>query len=131
MAKRSVKRHERHEPLIQPGDPDPPLRVEVWPDPIRAKQWVDAEGTHWRLRGEGSISAKRLEHLLGSPDVEVLLFYGTGDPSPVPPGDRERLWRRIRPYIEGRGPRTDQTDFWAAEFKDDRRRSLLIIEESC
>jgi len=39
----------------------------------------------------------------------------------------------LRPYIRERRQQTpdDHTHFDVAEFKDDRRRSLLVVEESC
>jgi hypothetical protein len=76
---------------------------------------------------------KRVEHLLGSPEVRVLLFYGPDAPTEVSPGDRGALWHRMRPYLRESvgGAPGDFTDFRVAEFKDDQRRSLLVIEESC
>ena len=102
-----------------------------WPSAIQQGHWVDAEGTSWRLRG-GDILEKRVEHLLRSPDVPVLHFYGPDAPTEVAVPDREALWQRVRPYHRGvvREP-GDHTSFDVAEFKDDRRRYLLVIEEGC
>ena len=102
-----------------------------WPSAIIPGQWVDAEGTSWRLRG-GEPPVKRVEHLLRSPDVPVLLFYGPDAPTEVPEADREALWQRMRPYLRQtvREP-GDHTSFDVAEFKDDRRRYMLVIEEGC
>ena len=106
----------------------------MWPSPIGDGVWVDAAGTRWRLRGERwQITAKRVQHLLRSPDVAVLLFYGPGAPTSVEPAERGALWQRVRPYLrepQARAP-GDFADFRAGEFKDDQRRSLLVIEESC
>jgi hypothetical protein len=105
-----------------------------WPSPIRDGAWVDADGTRWRARG-GPVPSKRVERLLRSPQVRVrvLLFYGLNEPTEVILQDREALWQRIGPYLRQRVVRVkdDHTDFVVAEFKDDRHRSLLIIEESC
>jgi hypothetical protein len=74
-----------------------------------------------------------VEHLVLSSDVPVLLFYGPGAPTEVSAADRMALWQRMRPYLRGALQRApgDHTDFNVAEFKDDQRRSLLVIEESC
>jgi hypothetical protein len=104
------------------------------PRPIRDGVWTDSDGNRWRRRGErDATSVKRVEHLMLSSDVAVLLFYGSGRPTEVSPSERMALWERMRPYLRGplrRAP-GDQTDFRVAEFKDDQRRSLLVIEESC
>ena len=102
-----------------------------WPSAIIPGQWVDAEGTSWRLRG-GEPPVKRVEHLLRSPDVPVLHFYGPDAPTEVPEADREALWQRMRPYLRQtvREP-GNHTSFDVAEFKDDRRRYMLVIEEGC
>jgi hypothetical protein len=77
--------------------------------------------------------AKRVEQLLRSPEVAVLLFSGPDAPREVEPARREALWQRMRPYLRGAVVRApgDQTDFHAGEFRDEQRRSLLIIEEFC
>ncbi|MGX5653784.1 hypothetical protein ACWKWC_03335 [Geodermatophilus nigrescens] len=74
-----------------------------------------------------------MAHLLRAPEVAVLLFYGPGAPTEVAPADREALWQRVRAYLHEPTlrPSGDYTDFKAAEFKDEQRRSLLVIEESC
>jgi hypothetical protein len=92
---------------------------------------VDAEGTSWHLRG-GEPPAKRVEHLLRAPDVPVLHFHGPDAPTEVGEADREALWQRVRPYLREtvREP-GDHTTFDVAEFKDDRRRYMLVIEEGC
>jgi hypothetical protein len=112
----------------------PSGEVELWPSPIGDGEWVDSDGVRWRLRGPGHhVPVKRVKKLLLSPDVRVLLFYGPDAPTEIESADREACWHRVRPYlseplIRARG---DHTDFFAAEFKDDRGRCLLVIEESC
>jgi hypothetical protein len=103
-----------------------------WPSAVRAREWVDPDGTRWRRRG-GPADVRRAERLLRSADVRVLHFYGPGAPTEIAPGDREALWARVRPYVRDRFIRVpgDFADFEVAEFKDDDRRSLLVIEESC
>ncbi|MPQ99577.1 hypothetical protein GB931_16965 [Modestobacter sp. I12A-02628] len=105
-----------------------------WPSAIRAREWVDADGTRWRPRsGGGTPPKKRLEHLLASPEVRVLHFYGPDAPTAVALPDREALWQRVRSYLREPVVRAsdDYTDFRVAKFRDERRRSLLVIEESC
>jgi hypothetical protein len=81
--------------------------------PIRDGEWLDAAGTRWRLRGERwQTPAKRVEHLLRSPEVRVLLFYGPDAPTGVGPADRDALWQRMRPYLREpvvRAPGTSRT----------------------
>ena len=102
-----------------------------WPSAIVPGEWVDADGTSWHLRG-GEPPVKRVEHLLRSPEVPVLHFYGADPPREVGEADREALWQRMRPYLRQtvREP-GDHTTFDVAEFKDGRRRYMLVIEEGC
>ncbi len=117
-----------------PPDTPAPGEEEVWPEPIHDGEWTEADGTWWQLRGAGQeISVKRIKKLLLSPEIRVLLFYGPDAPSEIGPDDRQALWQRMRPYLTGTvvSDKNDFTDFRAAEFKDDRRHRLLIIEECC
>lgn len=132
------KRRRQGQPSGDSGVPvelDEMVGSEVeWPSPIRDGVWVDAAGTRWQLRGERSqqTPAKRVEHLLRSADVKVLLFYGPEPPREIAPGDRDALWQRMSPYLRSAEAGTsDSTDFLAGEFRDGERRSLLIIEEFC
>ncbi|GGP37292.1 hypothetical protein [Saccharothrix coeruleofusca] len=130
----------RKQPVPQPvpqgeaAEPTASGGAVEWPSPIRDGEWVDAAGTRWRLRGvRRRTPAKRVEHLLRSPEVRVLLFHGPGAPTEVAPGDRDALCLRMRPHLrepEVRAP-GDFTGFQAGEFRDDERRSLLVVEESC
>lgn len=107
---------------------------EFWPSPIQDGDWTDADGTWWQLRGPGQeFPLKRLKKLLLSPEIRVLLFYGPGEPSEIGSDHRQALWQRMQPYLTGRPARAkgDFTDFDAAEFKDDKHRRLLIIQEYC
>ena len=107
---------------------------EPWPAPIHDRGWTDADGTRWQLCGAGRVaSVKRIKKLLLSPEVGVLLFDGPDAPSEVGPDGRQALWQQIRPHLTGTVVRdkNDYTDFRAAEFKDDQRRRLVIVERSC
>ncbi|MCC2322267.1 hypothetical protein [Cellulomonas xiejunii] len=73
-----------------------------------------------------------MRRLLGSPEVRVLLFYGAHAPAEVEPAERDALWQRMRRYLKEPAVRDpgDHTDFDTGEFRDDQRRTLLVIEES-
>jgi hypothetical protein len=134
MSKRAKRREQS--PLeaedVEPSSADGAC-VE-WPSAIRAREWVDADGTRWRPRSGGETPpTKRLEHLLASAEIRVMHFYGPDAPTEVSLPDREALWQQVRPYLREpvvRAP-NDHTDFRVAEFRDEQRRSLLVIEESC
>jgi hypothetical protein len=108
------------------GDP-----MGVW-SPVRDRQLVDGSGTVWRMRG-GELRWSRLERLIRDPAVPVLHFY-LDEVEEVPITERESHLAKIRPYLKpsggGRAP-GDHTDFVAAEFKADDRRSMLVVEEYC
>ncbi|HEX8080787.1 MAG TPA: hypothetical protein VF557_11295 [Jatrophihabitans sp.] len=132
------KRRKQREQPAPPGEAAEPSACDggtvEWPSPIRDGEWVDAAGTRWRLRGgRWQAPAKRVEHLLRTPEARVLLFYAPDAPTEVAPGDRDALWQRMRPYLRESVVRApgDFTDFQVGEFRDDERRLLLIIEESC
>ena len=130
MGKQAKQR--RHSPMAaDPSDGSGAGAVE-WPSAIRSGRWVDAEGTHWHLRGGvGDLPEKRVVHLLRSPEVAVLHFSGPHAPAEVALPDREALWQRLRPYhCETAREPDDPMHVAVAEFKDDRRRYLLVIEES-
>lgn len=118
-----------------PAEPSAPVGgVVQLPAPIRDGEWVDPDGTRWRLRGERwQLPAKRVEHLLRSPDARVVLIQGPNAPAEVGPPDRDALWQRMRPHLRGPVDRApgDHTDFHAGEFRDDERRVLLVVQESC
>lgn len=125
------------EPAPQVERPEPEASDEggvEWPSPLRDGGWVDPDGTRWTVRGTAqTLPSKRVEHLLRSPQVRVLLCYGPEAPTEVGVDDREALWMRVRPYLRKHvvRPRGDRTEFRTGELRDDRRRSLLVVEESC
>jgi len=101
------------------------------PRPISHGEWTDNDGVLWHRRG-GVIAGNKIKRLLLNPAVPVLLCYGT-EPRLVAAHERRDLWDRMQPYVTGRGSEhtDDFTSFDAAEFRDDQRRSMLVIEESC
>jgi hypothetical protein len=50
-------------------------------------------------------------------------------PTEVDGGDRATLLERVGRYLAGEAP--PRSEFALAEFRDDRRRVMLVIEESC
>jgi len=68
---------------------------------------------------------------MSSAETRVLLFYRPDGPTEVGLVDRQALRDRALPYLYGEPRRGDHTDFFAAEFRDERRRSLLVIEQVC
>lgn len=98
-----------------------------WPEPIRDKHWTDQDGKPWRIRG-GLLTAKRARRLLRQPDVIVLHVYGL-EPTQVTGPVRDALIGRIERYFAGNAP--PFSDFAIAEFRNDQRQIMLIVQESC
>ncbi len=109
-----------------PPAADPPA---PWVQPIREGIWIDDDGTRWEMRRSHSL--QRVERLLWSADVQVLVCYGPGEPSRIPLAERRPLWEQALPYLEERPrPPGDYSDFDVAEFRDGQR-SMVIFEQSC
>ena len=118
----------------EPDDAEPIGPPTAMPSPLNDRGWVDADGTRWRLRGQpqAELPVKRVEHLLHAPETRVLHVVPVDGPADVPAREREALWQRMRLYLRNERRRPgDHTSFRVAEFKDDQRRSMLVIEESC
>lgn len=134
MSKRA-KQRDQSLPSVEPSEPEASDEGGVeWPSPLRDGGWVDVDGTRWTVRGTAqTLPSKRVEHLLRSPQVRVLLCYGPEAPTEVGVDGREALWMRVRPYLRKHvvRPHGDRTEFRTGELRDDRRRSLLVVEESC
>lgn len=62
------------------------------------------------------------------PDVRVLHCYGM-HPKEVAGAEREALATRIEDFFEDHAP--PMSRFSMAEFRDDDRAVLLVVEESC
>lgn len=104
--------------------------VEPWPQPIHDGHWTDDNGTQWHMRGaRGQIPHRALlRRLLKLPDLRVLHAYGP-DPTEVSGPEREALLERVERYFAGEGP--PHSAFWLAEFRDDDRHVMLVIQEAC
>ena len=112
------------------ANPEPAGQPVEWYQPVRSGQYTDESGVRWHLRG-GELTWKGIERLIRDPQVRVLHAY-QNDIRDVTPEHRDEFMAMIRPYLDGeRVVADDQTDFGAGEFRDDERRSLLVIEETC
>ncbi|ONI67551.1 hypothetical protein BWI15_31050 [Kribbella sp. ALI-6-A] len=102
----------------------------IYPSLIRDREYVDEQGVRWRMR-RGELRWNRIERLMSDAGVRVLKV-DRDDVSDIAADDRSGLLATIRPYLKGKAEETDgYTDFTVAEFKDDRHRSLLVVEETC
>ena len=97
-----------------------------------ASGWTQVERDGGRAERRDA-PAKRVEHLLRLPEVDVLLLYGPGAPTELPPGRPGGALAAVPPYVREPTLRAsgNYTDLRAAEFKDEQRRLLLFIEGSC
>jgi hypothetical protein len=99
----------------------------TWPAPIRDKHWTDQQGNRWRMRG-GPLTAKQARKLFRRPEVAILHIYGL-DPRRVTGPERSELIARIEQFFARAAPPT--TDFAIAEFRNDQRQAMLVVQESC
>jgi hypothetical protein len=131
------RKHDHHEAFagmvdeVVTANPEPAAPPMDWYQPIRSGEYTDETGARWQLRG-GDLPWKRIERLIDDPQVRVLHAYAN-EIRDVTLDRRDRFMAVIRPYLDGkRGASVDDhADFQAGEFKDDQRRSLLVVEETC
>ncbi|GAA0950618.1 hypothetical protein GCM10009554_50820 [Kribbella koreensis] len=105
----------------------------AWSQPVLDGEFTDEHGVWWQLRGGDALMPwKRVQQLLGDPEVRVLRVYAN-EARDVLPEERESFAAEIRPYLTDTVVRTagDYTDFLAGEFKDEHHNHLLVVEESC
>ncbi len=102
--------------------------AQPWPQPIRDGHWTDGNGTHWHIRGGAGLPRVVLRRLLKRPDLRVLHAYGP-HPAEVSDAEREALLERVERYFAGEA--SPHSEFWLAEFRDDDRHVMLVIEEAC
>lgn len=130
-------RHERRRPesfaeLVQRVTAESAIEtpdVEVWPQPIRDGKWTDGNGTHWHIRGGPTKLPHRvLRRLRKYPELRVLHAYGA-HPTEVSGPERDLLFGRVERFLAGAAP--PHSEFWLAEFRDDERHVMLVIEEAC
>lgn len=111
------------EPVV--GDPHPDAGT--WPSPMGVREWMDDAGRTWQMRGD-ALNAKRTRHLLAQPNVRVLHCYGM-HPHEVSGAERQALLARVEEFFEGHAP--PMSTFDLAEFRDEDRAVMLVVEESC
>jgi hypothetical protein len=133
----ATMRHQRQEPesfadFVRRARSDPEAKrpgAQSWPQPIRDGHWTDDNGTHWHIRGRrGQLPQRVLRRLLKRPDLRVLHAYGP-NPTEVSGLECEALLERVERYFAGEAP--PHSVFWLAEFRDDNRHVMLVIEEAC
>lgn len=100
---------------------------QVWPTPIRDRVWVDTEGTEWRMRG-AIIGRRELHRLARRPDVLFLHAYGV-TPTLLTRAEATGLLADIERFHAGDAHA--EADFTVADFRDDRHRVLVVVQESC
>jgi hypothetical protein len=129
--------HQRQEPesfaeLVRKARSTPEAdraNTQPWPQPIRGGHWTDDNGTHWRIRGgRAGLPWLVLRRLLKRPNLRVLHAYGP-HPAEVSGAERVALLERVERYFAGEAP--PHSEFWLAEFRDDDRQIMLVIEEAC
>ena len=99
--------------------------------PLNSGVYTGSDGTRWTVRG-GELGWTRIKHLVLDAEIPVVLSY-LGEVDEIDDAERQALLDRIRPFLTGgRIPKSERfTDFRAREFKDERHRSLLVVEEYC
>ena len=112
---------------VSQADVGPDNQVVYWPWPVHDREWVDAEGTPWRLRG-GDLDQEQFRRLLKHPDVHVVRAYGL-DVTELHDGEREALLSRVEEYFRGQAP--PHSEFELGDFRDATQRVVLMVQESC
>lgn len=107
------------------GEPNPDAGT--WPSPMADRQWLDDAGKSWQMRGD-ALDAKRTRRLVAQPDVRVLHCYGM-HPHEVSGAERQALVARVEQFFDGGAP--PMSTFDLAEFSDEDRAVMLVVEESC
>ena len=112
---------------VSQAEVGPDDQVVYWPRPVHDREWVDTEGTSWRMRG-GDLDQKRFRRQLKRPDVHVVRAYGL-DVTELRDGEREALLTRVEEYFRGQAP--PYSEFELGDFRDATHRVVLMVQESC
>lgn len=107
------------------GEPD--SDAGVWPSPIRDGEWFDEAGRRWHVRVP-DLDLRQARRLLTRPDARALHCYGM-HPTEISSAELEALLARVDDFFHGHAPQWSQ--FRLAEFRDDERATMLVIEEWC
>ena len=103
--------------------------AQPFPQPIQDGIWIDDNGAEWHIRGgRAQLPDRVLRRLLKRTDVRVLHASGPR-PTEVTGSELEALLERVERYFVGTAPPHSQ--FWVAEFRDEHRRVMLVIQEAC
>ena len=107
------------------GEPDPDSGT--WPSPMRDRQWLDDADMSWHMRGD-RLDPRRARRVMAQPNVRVLHCYGM-HPKEVSGAERQALFARLEQFFEGHAP--PMSTFDLAEFRDEDRAVMLVVEEGC
>jgi hypothetical protein len=99
----------------------------VFPTPLQDKHWTDQHGTLWHMRG-GTLAARQARRLLNRTDVPLVHVYGP-DARELTGPDRAELASRIEDFFAGNAP--SRSDYVVAEFRNDQRQVMLVVQEYC
>lgn len=92
-------------------------------------EWLDHEGTYWRMRGE-ALDSKHARRLLARPDLTIAHFDCYGPNAVVAGSEREALLERVYEFLEV-GPVGGGNGFGLAEFRDGDGNVTLVVEGDC
>jgi hypothetical protein len=106
---------------------EPSGDTQYWPRPVRDREWIDADGTAWRMRG-GQLHAMQARRLMKRSDVHVVRAYGM-EVGEVLGAARDALLARVDDFLAGKAP--THTEFKLGDFRDPNHRVVLMVQESC
>ena len=114
---------------LETAESRPAAGPRYWP--LTTGEYVGPDGTRWTAAG-GELGWNRLSRLITNAEVRVVHCY-LGETREVAVADRPALLELIRPFLTGgRIAKSDEyRDFRVGRFKDDRDRTLLVVEEYC
>ena len=109
------------------GVPEPSGGWLMWPRPLHDRDWVDTDGSVWRMRG-GPLDAKQARRLMKRPDVHVVRAY-EDTVAEVRGPERDALLTRVEEFFAGNAP--PYSEFELGDFRGQNQRVTLMIQESC
>jgi len=109
------------------GDPESNAGWLTWPRPVHDREWVDVDGSAWRMRG-GPLDAKQARRLMKRADVHVVRAYEL-NVAEVRGAERDALLARVEEFFAGNAPAN--SEFEPGDFRDQNHRVMLMVQESC
>ena len=97
----------------------------LWSRPVHDREWVDADGKAWRMRG-GPLEARQARRLMKRPDVHVVRAFE--HVAEVHGAERDALLARVEEFFAGNAP--VQSEFELGDFRDQDHRVTLMVQES-